>query len=120
LRLKKALYGTKQAANAWQNFLAEILISLGGKRHPKDESVYIFQEGNKFLFLGTHVDDLFPLYNQGGKQLKEKILTTLKTKMQIDEKGEIKFALDTHTDRQGKGGVENFSNEIYRKSFKRI
>ena len=84
--------------------MAEILISIGGKRHPKDESVYIFQEGNKFLFLGTHVDDLFPLYNQQGKQIKDHILKTLKQKMQIDEKGEIKFAL-THTYKQtGKGG----------------
>ena len=38
--LKKALYGTKQAANAWQNFLASILISIGGKKHPRDEGVY--------------------------------------------------------------------------------
>ena len=30
LRLKKALYGTKQAANAWQKFLTEIFIAAGG------------------------------------------------------------------------------------------
>ena len=30
LRLKKALYGTKQAAHAWQKFLKGILTGLGG------------------------------------------------------------------------------------------
>src|SRR5689334_13435656 len=43
LLLKKSLYGTKQAANAWQSFLTEILRACGGRRHPKDECVYIFR-----------------------------------------------------------------------------
>ena len=31
LKLDKALYGTKQAANAWQKFLSEIFLSLGAR-----------------------------------------------------------------------------------------
>ena len=53
LRLKKALYGTKQAAHAWQQHLAQIFTELGGKRNLKDECVYMFREGQGFLFLGT-------------------------------------------------------------------
>jgi len=75
--LKKALYGIKQAGNAWQNFLADILMGLGAKRHPKDECVYIFREQDAYLFLGTHVDDLFPLFNKGGRRIRDRILGTL-------------------------------------------
>ena len=113
LLLKKALYGTKQAANAWQNFLAEILLSVGGKRHLKDESVYIFREGKSFLFLGTHVDDLFPLYNKGGENFRDKILKALQTRMTIDNKGEINFALDTRIQADRERGVLKISQAKY-------
>ena len=52
LLLKKALYGTKQAAHAWQTFLAGIFCEIGAKRHVKDDCVYVFQEG--VLFLSGH------------------------------------------------------------------
>ena len=112
LLLKKALYGTKQAANAWQNFLAGILVSEGGKRCRKDECVYIFREGSAFLFLSTHVDDLFPLFNLEGKRLRDKILGALKAKMQIEDKGVLHFALDTKIERETRGNFEN-SQQTY-------
>ena len=103
LRLRKALYGTKQAAHAWQQFLCKILLDLGAKRHPKDECIYIFREREKeeksesFLFLGTHVDDLFPLCNEGGEKIKLRILGELKRHMQ--NKGTLSFALERNINR---------------------
>ena len=41
LKLKKALYGTKQAAHAWQKYLSGILVKMGGRRNLKDECVHI-------------------------------------------------------------------------------
>jgi hypothetical protein len=85
LRLRKALYRTKQAAHAWQQFLIKIFESVGAVRHPKDECLYIFREGNGWAMLGTHVDDLFPLYNVYGKPIRDKIMAVLKSKMTIEE-----------------------------------
>ena len=113
LLLKKALYGTKQAANAWQKFLAEILLSIGGRKHPKDESVYLFREGEGFLFLGTHVDDLFPLFNKQGELIRDKILDALKQRMTIDNKGELRFALDTKIERDRERGILKISQQAY-------
>src|SRR6185437_12439041 len=96
LKLNKALYGTRQAAYAWQTYLADILTTLGGRRNLKDECVYIFREGDAFCIIGTHVDDLFPLCNSQGEKIRERILACLKDRMEIDNKGEIKYALDTH------------------------
>ena len=113
MKLKKALYGTKQAANAWQKFLSEILVREGGKRNLKDECVYMFHEGEGTCMIGTHVDDLFPLYNIHGEKIRNRIFTKLAEKMEIDNKGEIKYALDTciETDRQR--GTLRISQEKY-------
>ena len=113
LLLKKALYGTKQAAHAWQKFLTEILVKQGGVRCRKDECVYIFRKGKGFCFLSTHVDDLFPLFNPEGKEIRDKILQALRGQMQIDDKGTLSFALDTKIERDKGGGVLKISQQTY-------
>ena len=40
--LRKALYGTKQAAHAWQKFLKSTLLELGSVPHLKDECCFYF------------------------------------------------------------------------------
>ena len=89
LKLKKALYGTKQAAHAWQKHLNNIFSSLGAKRNKKDECVFMWKEGEAFLFISAHVDDLFVLYNGGGRAMRDKVNETLKQTMEVTEKGEI-------------------------------
>ena len=51
----------------------------------------MFKEDNGFLFIGTHVDDLFCLFNPAGKFLRDKVLATLRTKMEVDDKGTLSF-----------------------------
>ena len=85
LRLRKALYGTRQAGHAWQKYLSGILKGEGGKRNLKDECVYMFKEGEGVCIIETHVDDLFPLYNQEGKKIRDRVFR----KLEIDNKGEV-------------------------------
>ena len=89
LKLNKALYGTKQAAHAWQKYLSSILVSLGGRRNLKDECIYIFRDGGGVCIIGTHVDDLFPLCNKEGVRKRNRVFRELESKMEIDDKGEI-------------------------------
>jgi hypothetical protein len=116
LKLKKALYGTKQAANCWQRYLRGILVSVGAETHPKDECLYIFKHNDDYLLLGTHVDDLFCLYTPGGQYLREKIVNTLKSKMTVEEKGELSFALDTRIQRDTTIGLLKLSQVEYTKN----
>lgn len=113
LRLRKALYGTRQAAHAWQKFLSRILVGAGGRRNLKDECVYIFREGKGICIIGTHVDDLFVLCNTEGKQIKDRVLRALREKMEVDDKGEIKYALDTHIERDREQGTLRISQQAY-------
>src|SRR5207245_1819806 len=99
LLLKKALYGTKQAARAWQLFLSKIFLDLGAKTNFNDGCVFMFRDGEGFLFIGTHVDDIFSLFNPAGKVLRDRVLTALRKKMEIDDKGTLTFALDMRVQR---------------------
>ena len=41
--------------------------ALGSRKNKKDKCVEMWHEQQGFLFIGTHVDDLFVLYNKKGK-----------------------------------------------------
>jgi hypothetical protein len=107
LKLKKALYGTKQAANCWQRYLRGIL-SVSAPKHTLKTSVCTFLNTTT-----TAYDDLFCLYTPGGR---EKIVNTLKSKMTVEEKGELSFALDTRIQRDTTRGLLKLSQVEYTKN----
>ena len=59
VRLKKALYGLRQAANAFLSFLKDKLVELGFKQMMSDSCIFRLDDGDDFIILATHVDDLF-------------------------------------------------------------
>lgn len=58
LRLRKALYGLRQAPRAWNAKLDNTLLSLGFQRSPSEHAVYVRGTGSTRLLLGVYVDDL--------------------------------------------------------------
>jgi hypothetical protein len=58
LRLRKALYGLRQAPRAWNAKLDESLVSLGFERSPLEHAVYKRNSGKGTLIVGVYVDDL--------------------------------------------------------------
>lgn len=111
LRLRKALYGTKQAANAWQRFLRKILTGLGGKQHPKDECVHVYREGEAWTYVCTHVDDIFTLCNDKGRNIRTKIYNAIGKEVIIEDKGEIGWALSTRIERDADKGILKISQK---------
>ena len=68
LRLRKALYGTKQAARAWQQHLKQLLHACGAVPLTYDDAVYkVTTPDGGWVLVGTHVDDLFVLCNTKGE-----------------------------------------------------
>ncbi|MBW0531300.1 hypothetical protein O181_071015 [Austropuccinia psidii MF-1] len=57
LRLKKALYGTRQAGRCWWKFLAELLCNLGFQASEIEQSFYLFKKENTVMAIWIHVDD---------------------------------------------------------------
>ena len=58
LKLKKALYGLRQAPRAWNIKLDETLISMGFIRSINDQVVYTSNRKERKLWVGVYVDDL--------------------------------------------------------------
>ena len=74
-RLKKAMYGLKQAAREWHRALAKLLSDLGFKRCASDPALYVSKVGRCFIF--QWVDDLLIFSAKDQLQpLVDKILTT--------------------------------------------
>ena len=48
-KLDKALYGTKQAAAAWNAMINDLMENEGYKRSKKDPCVYFKRDGDEFL-----------------------------------------------------------------------
>uniref|UniRef100_A0ACD5WYF1 Uncharacterized protein n=1 Tax=Avena sativa TaxID=4498 RepID=A0ACD5WYF1_AVESA len=58
LKLKKALYGLRQAPRAWNAKLDASLASLGFERCPLEHALYRRGDSDRFLLIGVYVDDL--------------------------------------------------------------
>ncbi|MBW0463034.1 hypothetical protein O181_002749 [Austropuccinia psidii MF-1] len=57
LRLKKAMYGLKQAARCWWNHLRTILTTVDFQMNDGDQSTYSYKQGEDVVMLWVHVDD---------------------------------------------------------------
>ncbi|KAI7962876.1 hypothetical protein MJO28_000970 [Puccinia striiformis f. sp. tritici] len=75
LKLRKALYGTRQASRCWWLHLKAKLASIGFHPNLEDQSTYIYQSGSDMAFLWVHVDD--GLFTASSKLL----MTNLKAKL---------------------------------------
>jgi Reverse transcriptase (RNA-dependent DNA polymerase) len=58
VRLKKSLYGLKQAGALWRELLDTHLQALGCKPTNADPCVYRYDVGDQYALLGIHVDDI--------------------------------------------------------------
>lgn len=58
LKLKKALYGLRQAPRAWYAKLHISLCELGFTRSDHEHAVYTRRTSNRPLVIGVYVDDL--------------------------------------------------------------
>jgi hypothetical protein len=111
--LQKALYGTKQAAHAWQQHLKGLLAEEGFTPLTLDPAVYVKRVGNAFVIIGTHVDDLFVVSNTAGRQLRERLWAHLNVKLSIKTLGDAKWTLQMLIQRDIVHGVLKISQESF-------
>ena len=58
LRLRKALYGLRQAPRAWNAKLDSTLKGMGFEQSPHEAAIYRRGKGGNALLVGVYVDDL--------------------------------------------------------------
>ena len=110
-KLRKSLYGTKQAPAIWQTKLADTLRELNVHPTKCDPSVFQRQEGEDRIYVGIHVDDL--LIVSTSEQMLNDFKTNIKAKFKLRDQGSIHDSeyLGTHTQYDQSKGVLHISND---------
>src|SRR6201990_198253 len=103
-KLKKAVYGLKDAARKWYESLVELLIRIGGKRSKIDNTIFKWEDdGIIYGIMGIHVDDL--IYG-GNKIFEEKVISKIKEELKVgrEESGIFKY-LGIEIEQEEKGDI---------------
>ena len=66
-KLKKSLYGLKQASRNWYQKFTHSLLEIGFKQTPADHSLFIFKENKIFVAALIYVDDVVLVGNDSRK-----------------------------------------------------
>lgn len=114
LKLKKALYGTKQAARAWQQKVRSIIESVGGSPILIDKATYVLKDDvGGWCVIPTHVDDFFPTFNKSGKYLRDKVWNAFSSQLEITNFGEANQMLGAVISYDRKAGILKLSHNAY-------
>ena len=85
IKLKRAMYGLKNASRAWSLHLMSALKNLGFAQNSKDDCLWSIKRGNTYLHYLFHVDDIMVVCNDD--KLRDEMFDKLKTVMDIRNEG---------------------------------
>ncbi|XP_042952178.1 uncharacterized mitochondrial protein AtMg00810-like [Carya illinoinensis] len=100
-KLKKSLYGLKQASRQWFSKLSTSLIQFGFSQGKSDSSLFIKQTANSFMVLLIYVDDVI-LASDSLEQIAI-VKKYLHDSFTIKDLGELKYFLGIEVARSKKG-----------------
>lgn len=99
LHLKKALYGTKQAARLWQETLRSFLVDdMAFKQSQSDPCIFRKSRGDDEIIIGVYVDDLI-VAHRGDKLLAE-FDKEFNSRFTVRNEGALKWFLGMAIDQQ--------------------
>ena len=110
-RLKKSLYGLKQASHVWNKLLDSTLKDLGFNRCSKDTCVYLYQSKDAFIILAVHVDDMLIVSNSKTSLAKMKL--ALGKHFKVKDLGDVRFLLGIEVIRDRQTGHIRLSQQTY-------
>ncbi|KAL2324867.1 hypothetical protein Fmac_023925 [Flemingia macrophylla] len=90
-KLKKSLYGLKQASRKWYEKLSDLLISCGYKQSHADHSLFIKHNGDEFTALLIYVDDIVLTGNSAAEMAQIKYV--LHSNFRVKGLGALKYFL---------------------------
>jgi hypothetical protein len=110
-RLKKGLYGLKQAGRAWHETIDPALRQLGLTPLNSDSCVYLHRQRENHLILSLYVDDLFLFSNS--TTLLNKYKQHLQSLFRMEDLGEAKLMLGIEITRDRKKRTLTISQTRY-------
>lgn len=94
-RLKKTLYGLKQALRAWYQELKSFLLSLGFNNSIADTSLFTYNHGSDLVYILVYVDDI--LVTGSNTHLITGIIYALANCFSLKDHGELSYFLGIET-----------------------
>ena len=91
LLLLKSVYGSVDGPKNWDNTLKEALLEFGFKQCYSASSIYLYEEGNKFLALTNATDD--ELLASNSNELRLRFTNYLKSKFDVEDMGQAHWYL---------------------------
>ena len=112
LRLRKSLYGLKQAGRLWGDLLANYLTKqLGFTRCSTDFCVYVYRKNGALVIVGTYVDDLIILSNN--KTALTNFKAAISKHFKMTDEGELRWILGMRVTRDRKNRTLKLDQERY-------
>ena len=116
LKLKKALYRSKQAPQPWNTRIDTYFKENGYKQCPYEHALYTEKSRGNAIFVVLYVDDLIFLGNND--EMIEELEGTIIREFEMTDLGLSKFFLDLEV-KQGEMGIfmtqETYEKEIFKK-----
>lgn len=90
-KLKKAIYGLRQAPRAWYHELRTFLLLFGFKNSLADTSLFVYNDGHFMLYVIVYVDDLIVTGDQPHKI--DEFVSFLAKKFALKDLGSLSYFL---------------------------
>nr|GFA39044.1 hypothetical protein [Tanacetum cinerariifolium] len=100
-KLKKALYGLKEALRAWYDMLSLFLISQDFSKGSVDPTLVIHRNGNDLLLVQIYVDDI--IFVASTPELCDVFAKIMCSKFKMSMMGKISFFLGLHLSQSPRG-----------------
>ena len=103
LRLKKSIYGLKQASRQWFKKLSATLISMGYTKGQGDHTLFIRMYDNAFTCILVYVDDIIIAIASTSKELTDQVTADLTRCFKFRDLGDLKYFLGLEIARTSAG-----------------
>jgi hypothetical protein len=110
-RLKKSIYGLKQALRQWYLKFDRTIRNFGFKDNVEDNCIYAKFKNGKYIFLILYLDDI--LLASGDVNLLQETKKFLSSKFDMKDLGEASFVLGIEIHRDRKKGILGLSQKAY-------
>ncbi|CAJ2673559.1 unnamed protein product [Trifolium pratense] len=110
-KLKKSIYGLKQASRQWYYKFHQVISSFGFEANPVDDCIYQKFSGSKFVFLVLYVDDI--LLASNNIHLLHETKRFLTKNFEMKDLGDASFVLGIRILRDRSRGILGLSQRSY-------
>ncbi|KIJ49713.1 hypothetical protein M422DRAFT_89278, partial [Sphaerobolus stellatus SS14] len=110
-RLKKGLYGLKQASRQWNKKIHSVLVSMGFTRIKADAAIYVYSKGNVKIIVPIYIDDI--TFAGNSKTEIDNCVQELSKHFKLRDLGETKFLLGIEISRDRSKHTLSLSQKQY-------